>query len=43
MVLLPNDTMDPYLQVEFLFSTSERNRTPKLKGFSVAFKCGVIK
>ena len=30
------------MQVEFTFKTQDRNATPKLKSFRVAYKCGQI-
>ena len=42
MPLLPFDKDNYYLQLEFTFATKDRNATPKLKGFDVAYKCGKI-
>ena len=39
--LTPFDKDNGYLQVEFIFSSSAQSATPKLKSFTVAFKCGI--
>jgi hypothetical protein len=42
MPLVPNLKNDPFLQVEFDFTTSDKNRTPKLKSFDILYECGNI-
>ncbi|MSP59778.1 MAG: hypothetical protein EXR72_05445 [Myxococcales bacterium] len=39
MALVPNIKDSFYLEVEVRFSTMDKNKTPKLKGVQVAYKC----
>jgi hypothetical protein len=41
MALVPNLSSDAYLQVEFDFSTTIDNATPKLKSFDVLYECPI--
>jgi hypothetical protein len=42
MPVVPNDHNDSYIQVQFTFKTQDKNATPRLKEFDIAFVCGKI-
>ena len=39
MALIPNDTNDGYLQIEFDFTSTTQGISPSLKGVTIAYKC----